>query len=322
MWQFKFLILLFDILIAFILYRELKSGSMAPASAALFLFNPAILFCGVLWGQIDNIYVAFIVFSLLCIFRAKVILAGIFFSLACMTKLQTIIYVPLMFAVLFSTCHFRQILKFLAAFVSMAVLFYLPFILTGKLLVALKLFTGAASRYPVYSMNAFNLWWLLGIGNGSIPDASSVLPFLSAKTAGLVLFSAGYLLGVFSLLSRFSRQNVFLIFGFVSMAFFMLPTQMHERYLLPFFVFILFVPLTAKRDRILYDGLSITFFVNLLAVFMIHKRYTNFISTHFLFVSVLLSLFHLAAFIYLSTRVLKGTRFSSFWNFCRERLLK
>jgi hypothetical protein len=61
-------------------------------------------------------------------------------------------------------------------------------------------------------------------------------------------------------------KGIFFAAAFASLAFFMLPTEMHERYMYPVLPILAMCLFTDKRLRWVFGILSVTFFVNLVAV--------------------------------------------------------
>jgi hypothetical protein len=107
------------------------------------------------------------------------------------------------------------------------------------------LFGRLGSEYTVLTANAFNPWALVGepslgavvaAGSGSwLSDSLPVLGGLPAVTVGAGLLVVVGALVVGGLLVRDGFVPVLLGFTVLALAFFVLPTRVHERYLFPFF---------------------------------------------------------------------------------------
>jgi hypothetical protein len=101
------------------------------------------------------------------------------------------------------------------------------------------------SEFSVITANAFNPWALAGdpslastIGSGSatwIADTNPVLGDLAAAQVGAIALVAVGLAVAGGLLVRDGVEAVLLGFTVLALAFFVLPTRVHERYLFPFF---------------------------------------------------------------------------------------
>lgn len=113
--------------------------------------------------------------------------------------------------------------------------------------------------YPILSANAMNFW---GIFNTWSPDGSVFLS-LSGQAWGLMLLSAGL---VFSwvFLKRENPETLFLACSLTVLAYFFLPTRVHERWLYPFFPFFLvYLSRNNLRLGIVYVFLSVLHLFNL-----------------------------------------------------------
>jgi hypothetical protein len=124
--------------------------------------------------------------------------------------------------------------------------------------------------YPETSVNAFNLWATPLVGNRE-PDAQPLLG-VAVRTWGLALFGAAYLL----ILARYWRRpdaRAFIWAAFaISFAGFMLPTRVHERYLLPAITLAALAAAVTPRLRWFFAALSVTFFANLYWVYDLSER--------------------------------------------------
>jgi Gpi18-like mannosyltransferase len=307
-WLFRLFILLTDLATALLIFMFHRRSGHARLLCAFYFLNPAVIMNGVVWGQIDNLFVLFVAASVLAVFEKRPLWAGSLYALACLTKMQAAVFAPLLGLVLAFELRTREILKFSGAFLSVFLLFCAPFIVVGRFGLIMSFFVTSASICPYFSMNAFNLWWLASGGAGMIPDSQVLFCGLSAKTAGLFLFAlayAGILLGLFL---RYAGKRVFFALALLSFAFYMLPTQMHERYLYPFCVFWLLMPALARKDRWFYTVLSLLYFLNLAAVFSMHRRYDNPLNTGFTPVSVLIAVANLLVFGYCVWRAIEAFR--------------
>ena len=107
------------------------------------------------------------------------------------------------------------------------------------------LFGRLGSEYSVLTANAFNPWALVGepslravmaAASGSwLADSLPVLGGLPAVTVGASLLAVVGALVVAGLLIRDGAVPILLGFTILALAFFVLPTRVHERYLFPFF---------------------------------------------------------------------------------------
>ena len=132
-----------------------------------------------------------------------------------------------------------------------------------------NIYFGAYGGYAYTSINAFNLWALYGLW---VPDGSLYI-------VGWALFGAFTVFVLYSLHKRFKVSNDFLaIFSafMLLLAFFMLPTRIHERYLFPAISMLALMFPLSKKIRPLYAVLTATFLINQAYIlYWLNKSYPN-----------------------------------------------
>jgi len=216
-----------------------NSSRLALPLTAAFLFHPVVFYDGAWWGQVDSVGVAFVLLALIFLARNQPTLATIFIISGFMLKLQVIVFLPLFFLYLWRNFSFKTMVKNLAV----AALAYLgwsfPFVLKNNLERTFYLIYQNADWFPLLSLRAYNFWWLVAGGKGmEVSDKILTLGVTSAKTMGLILFSAFYLLTVGLVLTAKGAKNLLLAFVLAGLTFFLFPTQSHERYIFPAFCFL------------------------------------------------------------------------------------
>ena len=274
------------------------------AAAAIYLFNPGTVFNAAVWGQVDSVGALAILGTLYLLARGWTEAAAVGAIVALLIKFQYGFLVPVV-AVVGLRRHMLgrssdpdhdgrpdavRVLTALAAGVGSLVLLIAPFRLSvwapndpthsliGK-------FVDAANTYHGLSINAFNLWrnpWS-GLGNTnqwgcdapSLPIETSCgggVAFTLAghdvtwQLVGLILFAAVAALALWQVARRDDTRGVLVASLLMAVAFFVLPTRVHERYLFP--ALALAAPLAAPFVRrnwrwvALYIVLSLSFFAN------------------------------------------------------------
>ena len=146
------------------------------------------------------------------------------------------------------------------------------FVLLLSLIVAFRVFShsgflaiylGAVGAFPMTSWTAFNLWELIfGDESMHVPGSATVAGF-SYHTLGLALFLFTALCAILSFWrSRQTFENVMLFTGWIYLAFFLFPTEIHGRFL---YYGVVLLALPALRNKMLlgaYVTLSVILYFN------------------------------------------------------------
>lgn len=277
----KLPIILADLLTAFgvwwLLKREenlqtLKIGSWKLKTpllaAAYYLFNPFIIFNGAYWGQVGSIGTSLVLLALILLLKDQPLRAIGIATLAFLLKLQMIFYLPLFLLWILKKNGWK---KFVSSLAAMAVVFFLvslPFIFTHHMEKVVGLVLHSADYFPLLSLNAYNFWWLVAKGAGfTTSDRILVLGLTSAKFIGLFSFLVFSFLSLLLLWQKTNKSTLTKACLWLSFAFFMLPTQMHERYIYPAFLFLaLLLPEIIQAYRRKKRSATIYFYIVILLI--------------------------------------------------------
>jgi Gpi18-like mannosyltransferase len=211
-----------------------------PILAAAYLLSPIGLIDGAWWGQVDSLGVLLFLIAFIFAISKKSFLAGLVFMVAMMTKLQNMIYGPLLFLFIWQETGLTGLLRATAgatlAFLGLNIEFFLARDM-GRVIQSL---TENFDYFPYMSLNAFNLWWIVAGGHGmQIIDKVAAVGIANAKTVGLMLFSAFYLFASVRQFVVKNKQGFIESLVIVNGAFFIFMTQSHDRYAFPLSVFLL-----------------------------------------------------------------------------------
>ena len=237
------------------------AGELAAVLAAgIWMLQPAPIFAGPYWGQVDAVGTLPFLAALIAAGSRRWGLAGVLAGLATMTKPQfglVLGIVLLAAAIELARARDRRPIarSAVAAAATMAVL-GLPFGMTPGAFVALV--RSASETYPYSSLYAFNVWSIaLGFWQD---DTHWVL-------IGGILLAAGLLLSVIPLWWRRDTAALLAVGAATVLSFYFLPTRAHERYLFP--AFALLLPFAVTRVRLLTPYLVFAgcFFVTLYYAF-------------------------------------------------------
>ena len=297
--------ILADLAIGWLLWRmtlELGGGRRAALLAAgLYVFNPISWFDSTIWGQVDSFGVVFVLLSVRALWRDQPERAALWATVAAVIKPQLGILVPIVAAVVirryvFDTpperrfrvpdsvrglfrerTAFRVVTTGLVGLLT-ASLLALPFGLTivGLLGQVVK----TAGGYPYLSVNAYNPWALISQdGHGVAADstwirdadgAAGEVGFMIGPLPAVVVGTALLLLVVLAVAVavalRPDRRTILVGVTVLAVAFFVVPTRVHERYMFPFFALAAILAATSGRWRTAYVALSVATFANMYVV--------------------------------------------------------
>jgi Gpi18-like mannosyltransferase len=255
---------LFDTATAFLIFafvRKRLDFKMSLLAAALYAFNPAVIFNAAVWGQYDAIYTFFLVLSLMLVFASKPKLSAVAFTVGLLTKPQSIALAPLIAFLIFRKHGWRSLLTSLLASAATIFVVIIPFEWSNPITFLTNIYFGAYGGYAVTTANAFNLWALGGLWR---PDTQAFL-FLNLYTIGWIMFGALVVFALYMLHKRLDASGEVLILfsAFIFFfGFFMVPTRIHERYLFPALSVLALMFPFLKKTRLTYGVLSFTCLAN------------------------------------------------------------
>jgi hypothetical protein len=255
-----------DLLIGVLIYRFARRRlGILPSSglASLYLFNPGTILNSAWWGQTDALAAAGMVLAITALCARDAIGSCTGAVLSLLTKLQAYFVAPLVFVVLARTTSARAMVRGAIVSAVVGALLCLPLILSGTLLSLPAMYLRLVGRHPAVSVNAFNVWWIgLEWGSSSVLDNTALWGSLTYRQTGILLL-AGYSLAVLWRLWVAPRlTDVPLAATCLAVAFFMLPTQIHSRYLLPALPLLLLACVARPTLLAAYVTLSFTFIMN------------------------------------------------------------
>ncbi|HEX3723656.1 MAG TPA: hypothetical protein VHV31_12750, partial [Nitrolancea sp.] len=273
-------------LMLFVIARNFAGPRAGLLGAALFMFNPASIFLSATWGQWDSVSAAFMLVGLWLVFRGSPEWSLPFLTYASLIKPQLALLIAVAAivwwrwfvqprrdddAAMRGRWHGRIGRLVTSALVSFAIFLAvdLPF---G---VGLPLFptrwtifgraTDALDRYTSISANAFNIWGVFGQSSNmnSVTDSKIFFVGLSYQTWGTLLLAIAVCIALALLWIRPTREMALWAALAITFALFMLPTRIHERYLMPAVVLAVLVAAISPALRWVGIALSLTYFANI-----------------------------------------------------------
>jgi len=259
--------ILSDLGIGYLIYKifkEEKKEKLGLIASLVYLFNPVIWYNSSLWGQTDAYINFFALFAFYLLFKKKIVPATLSLVISLYIKASLLIFVPIFLVVALKQKF--ELKKYLYSFlVSIVFVGLIAFIFSnGNPYVWLfnlyqkKIF---GQQLQLITANAFNVWSLLT----GIHERSHSLMFgpASYQVWGLLLFIVSYIPIFILLFKKHDLKNVFYSLAVCSFSSFMLLTNMHERYLFPFFVYSTIVIFWDRKLIPLYIFVSIVNILNL-----------------------------------------------------------
>jgi Gpi18-like mannosyltransferase len=244
----------------------------AARRAALFLAaSPAFFVNAALWGQFDVLLTLFLVAALLALLRDQPTLAGAALGLALATKLLAIVLVPVLALYAWKRFGPREVLTGAGAALLVMVLLAVPHVAAGRGWAVLRAYTGAVGYYPYRTAEAYNTWYLLDrydvLVRGMSPpearrDDREVFGLVTHHHLGLFAFGVATGFILVALGRRTSPTALLWAASLQLFAFFMLPTQVHQRYIVPLVAVLALLGPLSRPALFLFAGVTVTATLN------------------------------------------------------------
>lgn len=272
-----------DLAAGYYIYKIAKRkfpDNMSVLCAVLYIFNPAVMINSSVWGQVDSIYVFFLLLMINYILERKLPCAYLAFGIGIIVKPQMLFFAPILiwaiveqvFLENFSWKKFINHLVWGVCAIVIMLLLAAPFGLSK----VIPQFTDTVGSYEYCSVNAYNIWTVFG--KNWIDQGQKIL-FMSAKSWGTLAIVI-VVVSTFILLSKNKKckSKYFLMSAFLIVGVFLFSVRMHERYMYPVMVLLLLAYLMNPRKEIMYAyiGFSIVQFLNVGHVLYYYPEYFSY----------------------------------------------
>ena len=234
---------------------------------AAYVLCPAMIWDSTIITQIDSVQSLLMVGTVLLLAGGRNTAAIACLALAALTKHQAAVLAPLVLFVVIRRRAWRSILVGGAISLAILLLLSLPFLLNGRTAELVRVLTTPVGTAPYVSLNAYNLWCVASLGKCWVEDTRVIFNFISCRTAGLLFLGMAVLLSLYRLYRDLSRDSILLAAMWTCFAFFMLCTEMTERYILVVLPLVLLLTPSSRTYAWLYGLLAVTAFINLYIVF-------------------------------------------------------
>lgn len=264
--------------------------------ALLYWLNPGFIYHHSFWGLNESMSACVFLGTLLLLLRKRDALALTVILSSLALKAQMVIFIPIVYAVVMVRdfdreggagllrglmAHVRRRAKTLLVGtlggVGVLLFVYIPFIASGTFAQAIGVFSSSVGRFPNLTKGAYNLWFILdGLTEFSIADTIDLAGGISPRTMGIVLFGVATIVNVIFLVKsymnkheeqRVNHEVLILSLMLQGFSFFMLPTEMHERYIFYALTFLPLIAWKSTKHYALYGVLGFTYLVNLVLVY-------------------------------------------------------
>lgn len=261
--------ILCDLAIGYVLYRLLQKKATclnAFTFTGVYLFNPAVLLNSSVWGQIDSVYTLLWLLICLCLMNEKLYPTYFLFCIGILIKPQMLLIAPVLLVgildtVFLNSFRITKLAKNLAvgiAAIGSALVLVLPFGLTT----VFNQYFSTVQSYPYCAINACNLWG--GLGLNWISQEKTFLGIQAAHYGYAAILIAFLCVLWFGIKHKTSRHKYPLMAAFFMVSVYLFSVRMHERYLYPAVIMLLFAAILAdsKRLYISYCLFSLLHFYN------------------------------------------------------------
>jgi Gpi18-like mannosyltransferase len=264
--------------------RPVVGPQLARRVGLLYLCCLPLFVNAAVWAQWDALLSLGMVMAVALLLSDRPAAAGAWFGFALAVKLQAGVIAPVLVIYAVRRLGWRGLLKSSAAGLVVWLMIALPDLLGGGALGVRASYLGAVDHYPELSINAYNPWQLvfqfrlrvmhLDLYAARADNHALFLPHLIGKRIGMVMFTGYTAMLCVATWRRPSRRTLARGATLAAFAFFMLPTQIHERYAVPAAA-LACVAAVWGFSR-LYVGLSITTAVNqIMTIVILNRKFDN-----------------------------------------------
>jgi hypothetical protein len=269
---------------------------LALLAAAIYVFNPVTWYDSAIWGQTDAIGALMVLVTVAALVRGNSEGSAALAVLAALIKPQFgVVLLPVVGVVLlrrhlFGPQHVSRHPVLLpprwrrwfenergawrlvsSAVVALIVVLVLLAPFSMDVFGYIRMMSHTANNFRFLSVNAYNPWALIGAG-GAAPlafggdwslDTVPLLGPLPGLLIGAALLVVAFAVAAVRAWWSDDRRSIVIITAFLTVSFFILPTRVHERYMLPVFALLPVLAVVDRRWLLATILLSIGVFMNL-----------------------------------------------------------
>ena len=251
-------------------------NSVAMVLALLYAANVAAIADSAYWGQIDSLLALLLILSFNAMLTKKHFLSGVLIALAVLCKPQGLLFLPVLLLgyliPLAQKQNIKQSLLNLCIAVSgglaASLVVILPFAIKMRPSWIFELYLGTLGSYEYASLNGLNLYTLFG---GNWVSQYNTFWIWDYQTWGYIGIGLTLAATAFWAFKQRKQENIFALAAFFVTSFYILAPRMHERYLFPAILLLLFAFIQSHDKRFLYvfGVLSISQLYNMVIVLQV-----------------------------------------------------
>ena len=256
-----------DIFTAIFVYKVAKNNigeKWAVFASAAIAFCPVLIFNSAVWGQIDSYYTLLLVISIYLLAKDKICSAAVVYAITLLTKPQALLFGPVLLFRVLRKKDFRVALKAISVGLFTMVALALPFSDGMDIRWLPELYFNTMSGYKYLTLNAFNLYGLLGFNYIPLENVAF------AKYINLLVIPVTFIICMYGYFNQKGEEKIFYNGAMFITVFFTFCTMMHERYIIPVLLLTVICFAITKRTYFFLMFLwSSTFsFMNITAIFV------------------------------------------------------
>lgn len=232
-----------------------------------YLFCPAVIVNSAVWGQADSFCALLLLLTLLLLKKDKIPAAALFYGAAALTKPQMLIFAPVLIFWVIRKRQWKMLLLGPVLALGVMALLSLPFIKNWDFMRIISLYTGTMDYYAYYTINAYNLWGMLGMNWKHLPETGGLLLQFGVPLATAL---CGWLL-----LRAKNSAALFAAPVVLMYTVYIFCVKMHERYLFPVLICLLLVYVFTRDKRFLlsFAGTAFLHFLNVSYVLYLNNTF-------------------------------------------------
>lgn len=242
--------------------RRYGGTGRAALLAGVYAVAPPVWLNVAWWGQVDVLLALPMTAAVALLDRRGGVVSWLCWAAGLMIKPQAIILAPLLYGATLRRYGPRGLAVGGFAALGLMALACAPFVLAGQGPGLYQAAVGSVGRFPQVTNRAYNLWWLIA-GDQAISDLTEWAG-VSYRSIGLLLVGAVALLVLLAVLRDPSGPTRAAGAATLALAFFALPTQIHERYAFFALPFLLLAAAADLRLLLPYAALVVASTINIL----------------------------------------------------------